>query len=120
VSDTSDVVARGSSEMEAGTSPPPGSGHVARHPSPKEYIRIAIVLAVITALEVAIYYLDISDATLIPTLFFFSFVKFVLVVMWFMHLRFDSRTYSRFFTMGLAGAITLFLIVLLLFRVFQG
>ncbi len=40
--------------------------------------------------------------------------------MWFMHLRFDSRTYSRFFVMGLAGAITLFLVMLMTFRVFQG
>ena len=34
-----------------------------------------------------------------------------------MHLKFDSRTYARFFVMGLAGAITLFLIVLLTFQV---
>ena len=92
----------------------------ARHPSDSEYIRIALILAFITGLEVAIYYMDLSHAILIPALFFFSLVKFVLVVMWFMHLRFDSRTYSRFFVMGVAGAVTLFLIVLMTFRVFQG
>jgi hypothetical protein len=37
-----------------------------------------------------------------------------------MHLKFDSRTYARFFVLGLAGAITLYLIVLLTFRVFGG
>ncbi len=37
-----------------------------------------------------------------------------------MHLRFDSRTYARFFTLGLAGAITLFLVVLLTFKTFAG
>ena len=69
--------------------------------------------AAITAAEVAVYYIEGFKEILVPLLFFFSFVKFTLVVLWFMHLRFDSRTYARFFVMGLAGAITLFLIVLL-------
>ena len=41
---------------------------------------------------------------LIPTLFVLAFVKFVLVVLWFMHLKFDDRRYARFFVMGLALA----------------
>ena len=105
---------------EAATGPHQGSGHVARHPSPKEYVRIAIILGIITAAEVAIYYIDAVEDLLIPLLFLFALVKFTLVVLWFMHLKFDSRTYARFFMMGLAGAITLFLIVLLTFRVFAG
>jgi cytochrome c oxidase subunit IV len=105
---------------EADPSPQGGSGHVARHPSPKEYVRIAIILGIVTAAEVAIYYLDAVRDLLIPLLFLFALIKFTLVVLWFMHLRFDSRTYARFFVMGLAGAITLFLIVLLTFRVFAG
>ncbi len=100
----------------------PGRRPHARHPSTKEYVRIAIVLGVITATEVAIYYIDwIHDNDLlIPLLFFFGAIKFTLVVLWFMHLRFDSRTYARFFLMGLAGAITLFLVVLMIFRTFAG
>jgi len=94
--------------------------HSGRHPGPREYIRIAIILGVITAAEVAIYYIEGAKDFLIPLLFFFSFVKFTLVVLWFMHLRFDSRTYARFFVMGLAGAVTLFLIVLLIFQVFSS
>lgn len=90
------------------------------HPSPKEYVRIAIILAVITALEVAVYYIEAVRDLLIPLLFLFSLLKFTLVVLWFMHLKFDSRTYARFFVLGLAGAITLYLIVLLTFRVFGG
>ena len=95
-------------------------GGVTRHPSPKEYVRIAVILAVITALEVAVYYIDAVRDLLIPLLFLFSLIKFTLVVLWFMHLKFDSRTYARFFVMGLAGAITLYLIVLLTLRVFGG
>ena len=40
----------------------------------------------------------------------------MLVVLWFMHLKFDSRRYARFFVMGIAGAVTLYLIVLITFR----
>jgi cytochrome c oxidase subunit 4 len=91
-----------------------------RHPGTKEYVRIAIVLGVITAAEVSIYYIDWihEHGLLIPLLFAFALVKFSLVVLWFMHLRFDSRTYARFFVMGLAGAVTLFLVVLMIFRTF--
>ncbi len=101
---------------------PSGGGRVARHPSPKEYVRIAIILGLVTAAEVAIYYLDWihEHHLLIPLLFLFALVKFSLVALWFMHLRFDSRTYSRFFLMGLAGAATLYIAVLLMFRTFAS
>jgi cytochrome c oxidase subunit 4 len=92
-------------------------GRTVRHPSPKEYIRIAIVLALVTAAEVAVYYIDAVRTLLIPMLFLFATIKFALVVLWFMHLRFDNRTYARFFMIGLAGAVTLYVIVLLTFGV---
>ena len=41
-----------------------------------------------------------------------------MVVLWFMHLKFDDRRYARFFVMGIAGAFTLYLIVLITFRTF--
>jgi cytochrome c oxidase subunit 4 len=97
-------------------------GRVVRHPSPREYVRIAVVLAVVTAAEVAVYYVDWvhRHGLLIPLLFLFALVKFSLVVLWYMHLRFDSRTYARFFVLGLAGALTLYMAVLLMFRTFAG
>ena len=49
----------------------------------------------------------------------FAALKFVLVVLWYMHLRFDSRTYARLFIIGFAGAVTLYLVVLLTFRTFS-
>lgn len=121
MSDPSETIARGSGEMPAGPSPAVAhGGHATRHPSPKEYVRIALILGIVTGLEVAIYYLDIPHGALVASLFAFALIKFTLVVLWFMHLRFDARTYSRFFVMGLAGAITLFLILLMTFRVFQA
>ncbi len=93
-------------------------GREARHPSPREYVRIGVVLAVVTGFEVAVYYLEAFRDVLVPLLLCFAGIKFSLVVMWYMHLRFDSRTYARFFVLGLAGAITLFAIVLLTLQVF--
>lgn len=92
--------------------------HRTGHPSPKEYIRIGVILAVLTALEVAASYTGVSGAILIPTLFVLALIKFALVVLWFMHLKFDDRRYARFFVTGLSGAAVLYLIVLISFRVF--
>jgi len=96
----------------------PVEAHGAGHPSPKEYVRIGLILAVLTALEVAASYTGVSGSILIPTLFVLAVIKFALVVLWFMHLRFDDRRYARFFVMGLAGASILYLIVLISFRIF--
>ena len=93
--------------------------HGAGHPSPKEYIRIGVVLFVLTALEISASYAGVSGGILIPTLFILAIVKFALVVLWFMHLRFDDRRFARFFVMGLAGASILYLIVLVSFKVFS-
>ncbi len=90
------------------------------HPSVKEYIRIGVALAALTGIEVAIKYSGTSELVLVISLFFFAAVKFTLVVLWFMHLRFDDRRYARFFVMGLALAFTLYLIVLATFGAFRG
>ena len=42
-----------------------------------------------------------SGGILIPTLLVLAIVKFALVVLWFMHLKFDDRRFARFFVMGL-------------------
>jgi len=44
--------------------------------------------------------------------------KFTIVVLWYMHLKFDDRRFARFFVMGLAGATTLYLVVLLTLKTF--
>jgi cytochrome c oxidase subunit 4 len=92
--------------------------HGTAHPSPKEYVRIGLILGVLTALEVAASYTGVTGSILIPTLFVLAVVKFALVVLWFMHLKFDDRRFARFFVMGLSGAAVLYLIVLISFRVF--
>jgi cytochrome c oxidase subunit 4 len=89
------------------------------HPQPRQYVNVAIVLALVTAAEVAIYYVSALRTLLVPLLVVFALIKFVLVALWFMHLRFDDRRYARFFVMGLAGAATLYLVVLLIFGAFS-
>ncbi|MET0800052.1 MAG: cytochrome C oxidase subunit IV family protein [Actinomycetota bacterium] len=115
----SDVETPFEQELGARDMPDPGEAGAPHHehPSPKEYIRIGVILAVLTGLEVATYYVDVGGV-LVPTLLGLAAVKFALVVMWFMHLRFDSPTYARFFLMGLAGAATLYLVVLISFGIF--
>ena len=92
--------------------------HGPAHPSPKEYVRIGLILGVLTGLEVAASYAGVSGSILIPTLFILAVVKFAMVVLWFMHLKFDDRRFARFFVLGLSGAAVLYLVVLISSKVF--
>jgi cytochrome c oxidase subunit 4 len=83
------------------------------HPSARVYIQVGIVLAIITAVEVALYYIpNMADGVLLAFLLILSAMKFVLVVLWFMHLMFDSRLFSVLFSGALALVVTLFIVVL--------
>jgi len=82
------------------------------HPGPLEYLQIGLVLAVMTGLEVAIYYADISHNLLAGILLVLSALKFSLVVLWFMHLKFDNRLFANMFVGGLLLALALFVVVL--------
>jgi cytochrome c oxidase subunit 4 len=82
------------------------------HPGPVEYIKIGSILAVITAVEVGIYYIEAIEDALVPILIVLSALKFSLVVMWFMHLKFDNRLFSWLLVGGLA-LIGLLLVVVL-------
>jgi cytochrome c oxidase subunit 4 len=105
-------------EFEAG-----GEAHLPEedvaHPGPRQYVVVAVVLAVITAMEVALFYLDfLPSAAVVASLLILMILKFALVVLWFMHLRFDSAIYKRMFVAGLLLAVSVFLVVLVTFGVF--
>ncbi len=90
-------------------------GHEAgAHPHPRalEYAQIGAVLAVITALEVGLYYLDLTHDLLVVLLIALSALKFSLVVLWFMHLKFDNLLFSRLFVGGFFLALTVFMVAL--------
>src|SRR5436309_896130 len=85
------------------------------HPGARQYIQIAAVLAAITALEVTVYYIEGLRSILPPILIFLSAVKFALVVMFYMHLKFDHPIFTGMFLFGLATAIFTFVGFLALF-----
>jgi cytochrome c oxidase subunit IV len=105
-------------EFEAG-----GAAHLPEedlaHPGPRQYVMVAVVLAVLTAMEVALFYIEsLNTAVAVAALLILMVIKFALVVLWFMHLRFDSPIYKRLFVAGLGLAAAVFLIVLVTFGVF--
>jgi cytochrome c oxidase subunit IV len=83
------------------------------HPTERQYVAVAMVLAAITASEVAVYYVkSLPHPLLIGLLCGMALVKFTLVVLWFMHLRFDSVIFRRLFVTGIALALAVYLILL--------
>ena len=85
------------------------------HPTPRKYVEIGAILAIITAIEVAIFYIDALRPILIPVFLILSAVKFVIVAMFYMHLKFDSRLFTGAFIFGLliAASITIALMALM-------
>ena len=84
-----------------------GTGH--EHPSDLQYVGVAIFLAIVTGAEVAMSYINMSNAIYIPVLMVMMLIKFSVVVLWFMHLRFDSRLFRRLFVSGIVLAIAVYL-----------
>ena len=84
------------------------------HPTPKKYVQIAIVLGILTAIEIALYYTeDIVGVFTDPIVIILAVGKFIIVVGWFMHLRFENKMVNRFFTGGMILALVLFAIVMI-------
>jgi cytochrome c oxidase subunit 4 len=103
--------------MRAGPGTKPGTDHEVdgghSHPTEMVYVKIAIILSIITAVEVAIFYIEALDSILVPALIIMSAVKFVVVVGYFMHLKFDDRRLAWIFLSGLAMAFAVFIVVAL-------
>ena len=79
------------------------------HPSEFTYIKIAIILSVITIVEVIIWYIEGLKDVLVPALVFLSAIKFVLVVGFFMHLKFDDKKLAWIFGLALGASMAVFL-----------
>lgn len=85
------------------------------HPTPRKYVGVAIVLAILTAIEVTISYVDSLRSILVYVLLVLALVKFQLVAAWFMHLRFDNAIFRRLFITGIVTALLVFSVVLVYF-----
>jgi cytochrome c oxidase subunit 4 len=92
-----------------------GAGH--EHPSTVKYVGIAVLLGIITALEVVLYYIDMPEGLLVAFLMILAAMKFTLVAAFFMHLKFDSPVLRRLFITGIILAGVVYTVVLLTLRV---
>ena len=112
----------GTPELEAGSPGPSGLALVHHapehtHPSPVKYVGIAVLLAVITGLEVALYYIHMPEALLVIFLMILAVLKFSLVAAFFMHLKFDSPMLRRVFIAGIILAGVVYFVALATLRV---
>jgi cytochrome c oxidase subunit 4 len=86
----------------------PPHPHATRgHTSVRTYVVVAVILTLVTAMEFAAIYIRELTPILVPLLLTMSLAKFALVVLFFMHLRYDSRTLSVIFTGSLLIAVGL-------------
>jgi cytochrome c oxidase subunit 4 len=92
------------------------------HPSDLQYVKVALFLAALTALEVATYFWEDlfgsapSTTALVLTLFPMMIIKFGTVILYFMHLRYDNPLFKRVFLFGLVLAVIVFFVMLTTFN----
>ena len=89
------------------------------HPTDAFYLKVALALALITAIEVVLYYRELPSGNNYALLFL-SAIKFVAVVAFFMHLKFDNRILRRLFIAGFVLASVIYVIYMLTLGVFVG
>jgi len=99
-----------------------GGSHAAAHdahahPTWKQYKWVALILTAITVVEVWIYYIPSFTRTklFVPSLLIMSAVKFSIVVMFYMHLKYDARLFRALFTGPLIIAVVTLISLMFLF-----
>ena len=94
-----------------------GTGLGTRHAGagPRTYLVVAAFLLAITVMEVWIFYVPALARVLVPILLILSTLKFALVAMFYMHLKFDHAWFSYVFIGPLIIAIGLAVALLWLF-----
>ncbi len=105
--------------------------HVAHHghdehvPQDSYFVRIALILAFVTALETSTYWWGDwfngnLDRAVVPALLIMMAIKFVMIASIFMHLKFDNRIFSWMFYTGLGLAVFVYVVFLATFQFFRG
>jgi heme/copper-type cytochrome/quinol oxidase subunit 4 len=77
-----------------------GHEHEEGHATAMFYVWIGVILAVVTAVEVGIFYMEALNDVEVPLLIILSTAKVVLVVMFFMHLKMEPRFITGVFMAG--------------------
>ena len=94
-----------------------GHEHDQYHPGWSTYWKVALFLVVITGVEVSAYYIPAWSASWIyvPSMLIMSAIKFVVVVMFYMHLKYDHKLFRALFTGPLMIAMLTLIGLLFLF-----
>ena len=94
-----------------------GMGVEHAHPTWSTYWKVATILTLITAVEVWVYYIPsfVASRFFVPALLIMSAVKFAIVVLFYMHLKYDHRLFRAIFTGPLIIASLTIIILLFLF-----
>ena len=87
------------------------------HPTAWTYIKVGIILTLITIVEVWAYYIPafVASRAFVPSLLIMSAAKFIIVVAFYMHLKYDHKLFRALFTGPLAIAVVTILALLILF-----
>src|SRR6478609_9712390 len=87
------------------------------HPTWSTYWKVALILTLITVGEVWAYYIPsfVASRAFVPTLLTLSALKFAIVVMFYMHLKYDHKIFRALFTGPLLIAMTTLIALLFLF-----
>jgi len=75
------------------------------------YLFIFIALAVLTLIETLVSYVQ-QESIKLPTLVILSVIKVILVLLYFMHLKSDSKIYTYLFIGGCLLSIPLILVMM--------
>jgi len=91
--------------------------HHGEHPTWTIYWKVALVLTVITVAEVSAYYIPTWEGSWIyvPSMLTMSAAKFAIVVMYYMHLKYDHKLFKSLFTGPLIVAGLTLIALLFLF-----
>lgn len=91
--------------------------HEEHHPTWQTYVKIGVILFVITAIEVSAFFIPAweSSRIYVPSMLFLSSLKFIAVVMFYMHLKYDHRIFRALFTGPLIVAMITIVALLFLF-----
>ena len=108
--------------MDAHATPTVEAADAHEHTGPGTYVKIGLVLFVLTGLEVGAYELAHRGGTaeqvlgpiVVPVLLILSALKFALVAGYYMHLKNDHRVFTGLFISGLIIATVVIVALMLL------
>ncbi len=88
-----------------------------KHPRMITYVRVAVILCLVTFAEFVLFYVEAVKPFFVPLLLVLSGSKFLLVVMFYMHLKFDHPIFYRLLSIAVLIGLGLLLALMSLFLI---